>query len=185
MGWTFTSKGRESVREFFEKQWNRETPELSQKILACYATWTTAYMAFEIKTPEKREVVGVVCQLRHVPRAKDGYNFGYKDMDETVGPCEFRCPATILALLTPTTHEYALDWRKRCQERIDKRAKAPSVKAGDWVKFASPITFRGGETLDTLQWVKGSTFKRYYGLYRISNWRENEYQNIGAVAPAA
>jgi hypothetical protein len=197
MGWTFTNRPHgQSVREFFEQAFNYDKPAegKSGKIIACSATWTTAYMAYEIKSPlnrhltdptwspkaMKREVVALVCLLRNVPRALDGYNFGYKDMDESMGPCEARCPKTILDLLTPTTHEYALEWRKRCQERIDKRKNAPKVHKGDLIKFAKPLTFGSGETHDALQWVRGSLFSGSgYGLYRISNWKELEYQNLG------
>ncbi len=183
MGWTFTSKGSLSVREFFEQEFNYDKPAegKSGKVIACSATWTTAYMAYEIKSPEKgREVIALVCLLRHVPRASDGYTFGYKDMSEDMGPCEARCPKTILDLLTPTTSEYALNWRKRCQERINKRKTAPKVHKGDLIKFAHPITFRNGETRDALQWQKGSTFYGSgYSVYHISNWREREYKNLG------
>ena len=43
--------------------------------------------------------------------------WGYKLMDETEGPCEDRCPLSILRLLTPTDYEWANDWRARCYKR--------------------------------------------------------------------
>ena len=49
------------------------------------------------------------------------YNFMYNAMDETMGPCECKCPKSILDLLTPTENECAKDWRRRCYEY---RAKA-------------------------------------------------------------
>ena len=52
---------------------------------------------------------------------KDYYNFTYKGMDETMGPCECNCPKGILDLLTPTDNEYANDWRKRCYENLKKK----------------------------------------------------------------
>lgn len=51
----------------------------------------------------------------------DGHEFGYKDMDETMGPYCFDCPNSILKLLTPTDNEYAKDWRKKCYENTNKR----------------------------------------------------------------
>lgn len=52
------------------------------------------------------------------------WNFGYKDMDETVGPCECDCPKSILDLLTPTDNEIANMWRERCYRRLeDKKHK--------------------------------------------------------------
>lgn len=55
---------------------------------------------------------------------KDCYNFGYKDMDETVGPYESKCPKTILDLLTPTEYEYAKEWRARCYKEIERKRMA-------------------------------------------------------------
>ena len=190
MGWTFTSKGRGNTKEFFEREFNYDKGDgRSGKIIRFSATWTTAYMAYEVKVPAmedkpaKTDVIAIVCLLRHVPNAVDGYNFGYKDMTEDMGPNERKCPGTILALLTPTTSEYAIGWRKDCQDRIDKRKAAPKVKAGDWVKFAQSLTFRGGTTTDTLQWLKGSTFKRFsYEYFRLPNWKEREYVNLGQLA---
>ena len=59
----------------------------------------------------------------------DGCIWGYKDMDETMGPCESKCPASILALLTPTDSKYANEWRERCRKNIaeaaDRRKNGP------------------------------------------------------------
>lgn len=186
MGWTYTNKGSKTTKEFFESEFNYDKPAegRSGKVIAFSATWRVAYMAYRVTTPEKTEVIGIVCLIHHVPRAADGYTFGYKDMTESMGPCESRCPGTILDLLTPTTEEYAIEWRKRCRERLEKRAAAPRASFGDWIKFSSPLTFRSGQTYDTLQWVKGSLFRRGYDLFRISNWREKEYKNLGDKAPS-
>ena len=60
----------------------------------------------------------VVCLVAWNPRAKDGFIFAYKDMDETMGPNEAECPERILALLGETDHASALDWRRRCPEPV-------------------------------------------------------------------
>lgn len=53
------------------------------------------------------------------------HNFSYLDMDETVGPAEYKCPKAILDLLTPIDNTYANNWRKRCYDylSISKIAK--------------------------------------------------------------
>ncbi len=51
----------------------------------------------------------------------DRGDFGYKDMDESCGPCECSCPISILKLLSPTENEYAKDWRRRCYLDAEKR----------------------------------------------------------------
>ena len=45
--------------------------------------------------------------------------YAWKEMDETCGPYEILCPKRILKLLTPTTSEYALKWRKNCWDHIN------------------------------------------------------------------
>lgn len=49
-----------------------------------------------------------------VKMEKQKDEFLYKDMGETMGPAYTDCPPNILKLLTPTTNEYALQWRKSC-----------------------------------------------------------------------
>lgn len=51
-----------------------------------------------------------------------GREWGYKDMDETMGPVQCAAPAAILDLLSPTTAPYALEWRKRCRQNVPHAA---------------------------------------------------------------
>lgn len=63
--------------------------------------------------------------LRGSPRIKDDpYNWGYKDVDETMGPNEISFPYTWLDLLTPTDSKYANEWRARVKARGEKLQKA-------------------------------------------------------------
>lgn len=87
---------------------------------------TRYYAAIKITTfatetePEDVRVCGVVVLTSVVTKA--WYNFGYKEISETMGPQYCDCPKSILDLLTPTDDEYANAWRKACYERI-KRMK--------------------------------------------------------------
>lgn len=58
---------------------------------------------------------------------KDYYNFYYKDMDETVLPGCYDCPKGILDLLSPTDHEYALQWRAKCREQLERKKKGNAL----------------------------------------------------------
>src|SRR3546814_16727894 len=78
-------------------------------------------------------VFAVVCLVRWNPRSRDGHQFGYKDMSENMGPCEADCPAAILELLSPTDHEYALDWRARCRANLVLRAR--KLSDGDRIRL--------------------------------------------------
>lgn len=88
------------------------------------------------------DVFAIVCKVIWNPRSKTGEHFGYKDMDESMGPCEDNCPAHILDLLTATDKEYAIDWRRRCRANLERRAR--KIEDGDRIKLASPLTFTDG-----------------------------------------
>lgn len=74
---------------------------------------------------ETQQVFGIVF-LTQVD-TKDYYNFSYKDMDETMGPCYYDCPKSILDLLSPTNNEYANNWRAKCREQIAKKTNPNSL----------------------------------------------------------
>lgn len=69
------------------------------------------------------------------------YNFSYKVMDESVGPCYYDCPISILKLLTPTNSAYAVQWRKNCYEHFNAKKKLNSAPIGATIRFL----FRGEE----------------------------------------
>lgn len=105
MGWTYTQKHPgESVKDFFKREFDYEKEDGRYgKIIDCaIVNLRTAYIAYETNASGKKEVVALVCLLHFVPNARDGFNFGFKDMDETCGPNECDCSERILKLLTPT-----------------------------------------------------------------------------------
>lgn len=124
------------------------------------------------------DIVAIVCLVRWNPRDRENLHFGYKDMDETMGPCEAGCPERILKLLTPTTHEHALDWRRRCLARLRKRAR--KLEEGMRIRFASPMTFTDGHVgAEFIVAKRGATLcfrpAEGHGFYRIRNARELDW----------
>lgn len=62
---------------------------------------------------------------------REGYwNFAYKPMDETVEPCHYDCPDSILKLLSPTDNAYANEWRRKCRLKNEKKKRLKSLKEG-------------------------------------------------------
>lgn len=96
--------------------------------------------------------------LRGSPKVKnDPYNWGYKDVCESMGPNEISFPYTWLDLLTPTDSKYANEWRARVKARGEKLQKA--TIGSKWqgyghtfeiIKRCGPTSFRAkneyGET---------------------------------------
>ena len=114
---------------------------------------------------------------------KDYYNFYYKDMDETMLPGCYECPAGILKLLTPTDNEYALAWRAECQKNIDKKKSSrkdphslANLPLGSTIRFKSMYNMTSGlKAGDPVTVVKTKDFSGKtvwkYGYYR---WKKTQ-----------
>lgn len=87
-------------------------------------------------------------------RMDDGC-WGYKDMEESAGPCESRAPLSILKLLSELKDpdSYAHAWRQRCRDW----AAIPDYAEGDKIKLASAVTLSDGSTC---QIVTATHYKR-------------------------
>lgn len=103
-------------------------------------------------------------------------NFSYKVMDETMGPYSYDAPESLLSLLSPTTSEYALKWREKCQQAADRAAwrkkalKALDLQPGDLVSLPYyPILVEA-----TVVDLKGNRFRGADGtVYRVPGWRDH------------
>ena len=96
--------------------------------------------------------------------SKDYFNFSYKDMDETVGPCYYDCPKGILDLLTPTDNEWANNWRSECRKRLEEKKNPNALSklpVGTIVQVTMPF--------DTRFFKKGAVVK----LRKTKNWNSN------------
>ena len=84
--------------------------------------------------------------------SRAGGEWGYKDMDEGMGPNEARCPKYLLDMLSPLKPDaarYAADWRQRCHDQRQKKTGAQAFKIGDKIKLPAPLTFNNGTEADT------------------------------------
>lgn len=99
--------------------------------------------------------------LRGSPKAKnDQYNWGYKDVEETMGPSEISFPYTWLDLLTPIESKYANEWRARVKARGEKlqKAKLGSKWRGyghtfEIIKRRSPTSFLAKDEYGETRWL--------------------------------
>lgn len=155
MGWTFKGRkyetcknGRWTVtqadrRKEMDDVYSGESGDLRWTVLKSAVVGTTYYAAVKrenIKTGECKVFAGIA--LTSTRDTGYGCNFGYKDMDETCGPCCYDCPASILDLLPPTDNEFALEWRRKCRERQHEKKTKPSLSK---LPVGSIIEFRIGD----------------------------------------
>jgi hypothetical protein len=76
--------------------------------------------------------------------------FGYKDMDETMGPCECACPDRVMRLLSPIADipnpSYAAEWRASVaahkKAAAELRTKRASLRPGSIVTLEREVSTR-------------------------------------------
>ena len=143
MGWleyhaTHYKNGKVDRRAELDDKFNWEDESRKIEVLKSSMVGSTYYAAVKSfnKTNNFECVTAVVCLTS--TNNKDYFNFAYKDMDESMGPCKYDCPKGILDLLDPTDYEYALNWRKACYENLEKKKDKNSLSKlpiGSEIKF--------------------------------------------------
>lgn len=194
MGWLYMQslKGHAGPRQYLDAQFTFARPEATSKVLRSALVGMRVYYAAveQIRVAAgEGEVWAAICLVRYNPRDPEGYIFGYKSMEESMGPHECECPKSILDLLTPTDAEYARQWRARCLEAAAaRRARAakPKPRAGQVIVFDEPLAFSDGRSFDRLEVVANPSSHRTVlfrapgsgRLYRIPNIKSRTYRLI-------
>ena len=140
MGWMWTSLNGEKTRDYLKRRVlefdGDETKTTVLDMAICRRKVCYAAVQVNEKITGVTYVYAAVILLAYAPKSQ--YNFGYKDMDETVGPYERDCPKRILKLLSPL-HEWeqfigesgrtwAKEWREDCWAKIAEREAKKSGK---------------------------------------------------------
>ena len=165
MGWLFYERAPgETNAEHFTRELLGTTGEYGEFL----ATATVANVFYAAWRKPDGNVVALVVLTKRA-----GREFGYKAMDETMGPNEARCPKSILDALSPTEYEYAAEWRRRCHANLATAATAAKVKKGDRIRFAEPLRFNDGRTRQTFRFIERSTFAddETGTVVRVTSWR--------------
>lgn len=172
MGWLYMQSlgGHAGPREYLDNQFTHEDEQLKSRVLRSAIVRRVYYAAIEhVRPPNgEREVWACVCLTRYNRKARDGYIFGYKDMEESMGPYSYDCPAAVLDLLTTTDNANALGWRAKCREAAVQRrtlAAKPKPKPGQIIIFDLPVEFGNGTAFERMEVVAHPLRKRGV-LYR-------------------
>jgi hypothetical protein len=191
MGWLFMKSlgGHSGPRQYLDAQFTYQRPEVASKLLRSALVHLRVYYAaveHVRHATNEREVWAAVCLVKYNPRDREGCIFGYKDMSESMGPCEAECPESILDLLTPTDSHYAREWRARCRENAAARRALltrPSPRPGQFIVFDQPMLFSDGRRLDRFEVVGHPKTRRTLlfrapdsgALYRIANIKKRAF----------
>lgn len=165
MGWTGTYYDGESIEEFFDNEFvgDKRACKGSVRGNTYYSAWY-----------DKEGNIYASVILFHIK----GNEITYKEITENGGPYECDCPQRILKILSPTTNEYALDWRNRC---IEKRNKLKKIKLNTIIRFKTPIEFYILDKATDFKWVGRNKFIHISAnvLVKIKGWKDREFEIVG------
>ena len=193
MGWLYMRSlgSHAGPRQYLDAQFTFDQPGARCRVLrSALLRLRTYYAAIErVFENGDRSVSAIVCLVRYNPNDREGYVFGYKDMDEVMGPVESECPEAILDLLTPTNGEYALAWRARCRANAAcqrERSVKPRPRPGQTVVFDQPLVGKDGRRYERLVAVANPRSPRTLlfrdpeggGPYSVTNLKRREYRLV-------
>jgi len=139
MGWDWSNrKPGMTTRAYFEREFGHGTPEAKTEFVGTAMVGATFYAA--VRELATGKVFALVCLTQ---RQRGYFNFGYKSMDENMGPNEAEMPPKLLDMLTPTDHEYATEWRYQCRLNAEKKALAAAAPYGTHIRLSRPVKFSG------------------------------------------
>jgi hypothetical protein len=132
---------RRTDRDHFSRELFRDS---DYEIVECTTVRRVFYAA--VRTKSTSEVWALIVLVHRNPGSE--FNFTYKDMSETMGPVEASAQAKVLDALSPTTNEYALEWRQKCRDRLTSRAairsRLKAVQVGSIIRVPRPLRFTDG-----------------------------------------
>jgi hypothetical protein len=199
MGWTGVRREPGMTdREFFEREFP-VTLTQTGRILDCATVRGVFYAAVKGSHQGAGQVWAMVVLIRRT-RSDGGVdawvNFHHKELTETSGLGDFRCPSRVLDCLDelpecahpePGPGQVNLcsaccarEWRRRCREVAGRQARAAGVRPGARVRFARPVKFASGDECREFEFVARSTFRALEGSkrYRITDWRAMDFEVV-------
>jgi hypothetical protein len=150
MGWLYKHDPIDDPVAYLTDQYNHDGEHRTYRVLAAARVANTVYMAVKIiqTTSGNSYVLAAVILISNTQK----HGFGYKDMDECMGPGECACPDRIMRLLSPIEEipnpRYAAGWRARVaahkKAATDLRTKRASLRPGSIVTLERKVSFRDG-----------------------------------------
>lgn len=169
MGWYHTTGASRAdiIAEVTrEETWTHEGRALRRTVLRHCTRGNVLWMLVERDMGDGSGATKyVACYL--LQRNREGW--GYKPMDETVGPYYFTCPLSYLDAADPPKNRTAADWRKvvRARAATAKAARAAlkSLKMGDTVVLV-PGAIPARLTVTSLKPLRGRDERG--AVYRVT-----------------
>jgi hypothetical protein len=123
MGWLYQNDPVDDPLACIKTKYNYDCDTHTLQTLDGARCGNTVYLA--VKSTDKKTGRSFVFAAVILISNTKSHGFGYKDMDESMGPCQCDCPQRIMRLLSPVTDipnpSYAADWRARVAARKTAR----------------------------------------------------------------
>lgn len=170
MGWLFFPKPSGSPAEIIASRalrWSSLSAAAQPQIVKSVTTARAVFYAMRFpaafyaetangKTPKgfTPAADGSVTVALVILYKREGGEFGYKDMDETMGPNETAPSEAFLSVLSPVdeTAEWAFAWRKRSRDEIRRASAGRQLRAqitdGVKIRLDKPLNY-SGDMIDT------------------------------------
>jgi hypothetical protein len=129
MGWSFTrGASRADVVKELTGEWQNEG--ITARCLTYTLKGNVLWSVRELTYSDGRTLRVIFCDLLARQR---GYGWGYKGMEESMGPCYFTCPLAYFEMV-PAQHR---EWRAKVQEyhEATRRRLAVKLVIGQTVKL--------------------------------------------------
>jgi hypothetical protein len=158
MGWLFHNEKlrHQTPMQYITKEFTCEGPTERATVLAAAAVGNTIYAAIRNEDKETGRAYVFAAVVLFKNNERNG--FGYKDMDESMGPCDVDCPDRIMRLLSPIedlpSPGYAAEWRAKVNAARGSRralnATRQRLTPGCIVRLTHPAVFKSsGVEADT------------------------------------
>ena len=160
MGWSFYSNPVKDVEAEIKNLCTHDTSEVSQYPVHISNHGSTWYVAVKTTFKKKlRDNLSYKCDSNHsyifaavFLTRRDNGEWGYKAMDESMGPYEADAPRKLIKMLSPTSCEYANKWREKCLRSASLKSR--KIVDGDIIEFSEPLSFTDGSTASKFRVVK-------------------------------
>lgn len=155
MGWSYGWESSAAVRDHLREQLRGAGYVIVRDALTAYGRHYYAAVRYEKPGGDAARLgqTSIFVALLNGSTRRDRFGdadphaWGYKDMAESMGPCEVDCPLAVLeaadpaeSLYTGDSLEWAAGWRARVRAFHAARAAASTLNTGDrvWVRHSDP-----------------------------------------------
>ena len=131
MGWYFTlGASRRDIAEEVTRTFTNESSGVTQTMLARYFSGNDLWVVFEQLKADGSPAVGTdgrFIVLFKLSRGS-GDGWGYKPIEESMGPCDRSCPPKFLKMVPEPPNEYGREWREGVAQYWARRRERRALR---------------------------------------------------------